>query len=110
MTNLQESKLNFQSLTEKINIFFTEKSKKLSAETLNWVGILLLHGATVPNLLALMAGITDNPPPVDMVLLVWAGLIMFFIKSALQKDLLNMLTIGFGFVLQALLMMLIFFK
>lgn len=110
MTNSQESKLNLQNITDKISNFFDEKSKKVSAETLNWVGVLLLHGATLPNLLALMTGITDNPPPVDIVLLIWSALIMFFIKSAIQKDMLTMMTIGFGFVIQAVMMMLIFFK
>ena len=47
---------------------------------------------------------------VDLVLLVWAGLTLLFVKAAVQKDILNLITIGFGFVIQAVMMALIFFK
>jgi hypothetical protein len=43
-------------------------------------------------------------------LLVWTGLTLMFIKAAVQKDMLNLVTIGFGFILQAGMMALIFFK
>jgi len=33
-----------------------------------------------------------------------------FVKAAVQKDMLNVVTIGFGFIVQAALMALIFFK
>jgi hypothetical protein len=49
-------------------------------------------------------------PGVDLVLLVWTGLTLLFVKAAVQKDMLNMVTIGIGFILQAVLMALIFFK
>jgi hypothetical protein len=35
---------------------------------------------------------------------------MFFIKAALQKDFLNLVTIGLGFMAQAVMIALIFFK
>jgi hypothetical protein len=47
---------------------------------------------------------------VDLVLFMWAGLFMFFIKAALSRDLLNIVTIGLGFFVQAGLMALILFK
>jgi len=49
-------------------------------------------------------------PPVDIVLLMWLGLFMFFVKSVISKDLLNIITIGFGFFVQAVLLALIVFK
>jgi hypothetical protein len=49
-------------------------------------------------------------PAVDLVLLVWSGLTLLFIKAAVQKDMLNVVTIGFGFIVQAALMALIYFK
>jgi hypothetical protein len=49
-------------------------------------------------------------PPVDMVLFSWLGLFLFFIKSVIQKDLLNIVTIGLGFFAQAGLLALIVFK
>jgi hypothetical protein len=57
-----------------------------------------------------MAGLTDRLPGVDLVLLVWTGLTLLFVKAAIQKDMLNIVTIGFGFIIQATLMALIFFK
>ena len=82
----------------------------LSAETLGWLAAIVLHSATVPSMLAVMAGLTDRLPGVDLVLLVWTGLTLLFIKATIQKDMLNIVTIGFGFIIQAVLMALIFFK
>ena len=82
----------------------------LSAETLQWMAALVLHAATVPSMLAVMAGLTDRLPGVDLVLLVWTGLTLLFVKATIQKDMLNIVTIGFGFIIQAALMALIFFK
>jgi hypothetical protein len=64
----------------------------------------------MPSLLAVMAGLTDRLPAVDLVLLVWGGLSLLFVKAAIQKDMLNVITIGFGFIIQAIMMALIFFK
>jgi len=109
--NLQGSKvINVYGVTDKVKQFFNNNVSKFSAETLGWVAILFLHGATIPSLLALMTGLSDSPPPVDVVLMLWTALVLLFTKAAVQKDMLNMLTIGFGFVVQAVLMMLIFFK
>jgi len=83
---------------------------QVSAETFGWLAVLILHAATVPSLLALMSGLTDHNPPVDLVLLVWGGLGLLFVKAAIQKDMLNIITIGLGFVAQAVMMALLFFK
>jgi hypothetical protein len=83
---------------------------KVSTETFGWIAVILLHAATIPSLMAVMSGLTDRMPPVDLVLLVWSGLTMLFIKAAVQKDMLNVVTIGLGFILQAVMIALIFFK
>lgn len=90
--------------------FFKTKIGHISAETFGWLAVLVLHAATIPSLTAVMAGLTDRLPGVDLVLLVWTGLTLLFIKAAVQKDMLNIITIGFGFIIQAVLMALIFFK
>ncbi len=95
---------------QNIKTFITEKFSHISAETLGWLAAIVLHAATVPSLLAVMAGLTDRLPVVDLVLLVWAGLSLMFVKAAVQKDMLNLVTIGFGFIIQATMMALIFFK
>lgn len=94
----------------KFKKFVSEKFTVVSSETFGWLANVVLHAATIPSLLAVMAGLTDRLPGVDLVLLVWAGLTLLFIKAAVQKDMLNVVTIGFGFIIQAVLMALIFFK
>lgn len=95
---------------EQLKTFVQEKISKISAETFGWLAVVVLHSATVPSLLAVMAGLTDRMPGVDLVLLVWAGLSLLFIKAAIQKDMLNIVTIGLGFIVQAVMLALIFFK
>ena len=90
--------------------FFKTKIGHISAETFGWLAVLVLHASTIPSLLAVMAGLTDRLPGVDLVLLVWTGLALLFIKAAVQKDMLNIVTIGLGFIVQAVMMALIFFK
>ena len=87
-----------------------EHMPHISAETAGWCAILLLHLATIPTMIAIMTGLTEKLPPVDMVLFSWAGLFLFFMKATIQKDILNIVTIGFGFFIQACLMALIIFK
>lgn len=82
----------------------------LSSEAVGWIAVLVLHAATIPSLLALMSGLSDRPPSVDLVLMVWTALTLFFVKAAVQKDMLNMVTIALGFIVQAVMMALIFFK
>jgi hypothetical protein len=74
------------------------------------MAVIVLHASTLPSLLAVMSGLTDRLPGVDLVLLVWTGLTLLFVKAAVQKDMLNIVTIGFGFIIQAVIMALIFFK
>ena len=90
--------------------FVQTKISVISAETFGWLAAIVLHAATVPSMLAVMAGLTDRLPGVDLVLLVWTGLTLLFIKATIQKDMLNIVTIGLGFIIQATLMALIFFK
>jgi len=87
-----------------------EHAPHVSAETMGWVAVILMHLATIPTLLAVLTGLTEKMPPVDMVLFSWVGLFCFFLKAAIQKDFLNIVTIGFGFFCQAALLALIVFK
>lgn len=84
--------------------------KPISAETLNWIGVVLIHAATVPSLLAVMTGLSDRMPPMDIVLLLWAGLIAMFVQAAVINNRLQLVTISVGFMIQSLLMALIFFR
>lgn len=95
---------------EFVRDFFLNKLGKVSAETLGWLANIALHCATIPSFFALMTGLTDKPPAVDLVLMIWATLSLLFFKAVLLKDYLNVITIGVGFILQAAAMALIFFK
>lgn len=95
---------------EQFKTIVSTKFSHISAETFGWLAVLVLHAATIPSLLAVMSGLTDRLPGVDLVLLVWTGLTLLFVKAAVQKDMLNIVTIGVGFIVQAVLMALIFFK
>ena len=87
-----------------------EHLPRLSAETLQWLAALVLHAATVPTLLALMTGPSDRTPSLDIVLFTWAGLVLLFMRAVVIKDMLNIVTVGAGFIVQAVLMALILFK
>lgn len=101
--------LHFDNLNE-FKTYITEKLSHISAETLGWLSVIVLHASTIPSMLAVMSGLTDRLPAVDLVLLVWAGLSLMFVRAAVQKDMLNVATIGIGFIIQAVMLALIFFK
>lgn len=100
----------FSNIYEGIVNFIRNKLGKISADTLGWLANIALHCATIPSLLALMTGMTDKPPNVDLVLMLWASLGLLFFRAVVLKDLLNIVTIGVGFMLQAMALVLIFFK
>jgi hypothetical protein len=101
---------NFNFDIKTVKDFVQNKFSHISAETLGWMAVIILHASTIPSLLAVMSGLTDRLPGVDLVLLVWTGLTLLFVRAAVQRDMLTIVTIGFGFIIQATLMALIFFK
>jgi len=90
-------------------IKFFSNFSQATADTFNWIGVIVIHCATIPSLLALKSGLTDDVPPLDIVVLIWAGLLFLFIRSAILRDMLMVITIGIGFAIQALLLGTIFF-
>lgn len=101
-----------QSLTSKFKTFkerFQQKILDTVARTFELMAVVILHAVTFPSLVAVMKGVTDKMPPVDLILLLWLGLTFLFAKAAVKRDLLIMITIGAGFVIQAAMMALIFF-
>jgi hypothetical protein len=83
---------------------------KVSADTLGWLAVILMHAATIPSLLALLTGLSDRTPGLDIVLFIWAGLVLLFGRAIVLKDTLNIVTIGVGFITQAVIMAVILFK
>lgn len=93
-----------------VRTFLTNSLAKISADTLGWLAALVLHAATIPTLLALLSGLSDHTPSLDVVLFLWTGLTLLFLRAIVLKDVLNIITIGTGFIVQAALMALILFK
>ena len=104
------NKIDFDRVKQSVVEFFSTHFGKISAETMGWLAAIALHAATVPTLLALLTGLTDTTPSVDVVWFMWLGLVLLFGRAVILKDLLNIVTIGLGFVIQAVLMALILFK
>ena len=109
-TKDNSTKINFDRIKQSVVEFFSTHFGKISAETMGWLAAIALHAATIPTLLALLTGLTDTTPSVDVVLFMWLGLVLLFGRAVILKDLLNIVTIGIGFVVQAVLMALILFK
>jgi hypothetical protein len=57
-----------------------------------------------------MTGLTDNTPPIDMVIILWASMALFYIKAILERNIVSLIIIGMGFIMQSILMALVFFK
>jgi len=93
-----------------VRTFLTNSLARISADTLGWLAAIVLHASTIPTLLALLSGLSDRTPSLDVVLFLWTGLTLLFLRAIVLKDILNIITIGTGFIVQAALMALILFK
>jgi hypothetical protein len=79
-------------------------------ETCGWFGLILIHGSTLPSTYLAIKGEATVLPPLSMVILVWSGLLLFFIRSAITKDKLYMISNGVGFFLQSIMLALLVLK
>jgi hypothetical protein len=101
---------NLDELVSGLKIWLEQHLPKVSAETLEWLAVILIHSATIPTLIALMTGLSDNVPNLDIVMFMWAGLVLMFFRAVVLRNLLNIITIGLGFIAQAVIMAMILFK
>lgn len=97
-------------LVSPIRNFIRNYLAKVSSETLGWLAVILFNCTLIPTMLAIMTGLSDRTPSLDVVGFVWSGLILLFFRAIVLKDMLNIITIGAGFILQAGLMAVILFK
>jgi hypothetical protein len=100
----------WNNATDIMNEFLNTHLPKISADTLGWLAAVVIHCATIPTLLALLTGLSDNTPNLDIVLFAWSGLLLMFGRAVVLKDSLNIITIGVGFMVQAGIMAAILFK
>ncbi len=95
---------------EAVYVFLREHLGRISAHTLGWITIILLHFASIPTLVAVLMAQSDRLPPVDLMVFVWSALITLFFKSLIERNFLYIATICLGFAAQTLIMGLILFK
>lgn len=75
-----------------------------------WIGMVLIHCATIPTTIAAIIGWSNHFPPLNMVLMIWAGLALFFVRALYRRDNLYLVSNGVGFALQSILLMLMYIK
>jgi hypothetical protein len=99
-----------KNLAMYIYVFAKDHLGKMSAHTLGWITIILLHLSSIPTLLAVLMAQSDKLPPVDLMIFVWSALITLFFKALIEKNFLYIATICLGFAAQTVIMSLILFK
>lgn len=87
-----------------------EKLKNMSiAEIGGYIGMVLIHGATMPTLINRIFNPITQMPPLSMVLMIWLGLALFLAHAIKQKDTLYTISNAYGFIMQSVLLALIVF-
>ncbi len=84
-------------------------TNKLMGEIGGYAGMILLQGATLPQIYDKITNPNANLAPLSMVLMVWIGLLLYFIRAFVQRDMLYMISNGIGLVLNLILMAVIVF-
>jgi hypothetical protein len=102
--------VKLDALLKSVRIWLDQHLPKVSADTLGWLAVVLIHCATIPTLLALLTGLSDTVPNLDIVLFMWTGLVLLFFRAVVLRDFLNIITIGLGFIVQAVIMAMILFR
>ncbi len=80
---------------------------KTISEIGGWIGMILIHGATVPTTMSVILGYSSDLPPLNMVLLVWSGLFLFLLRAVVAKDPLYIVSNAIGFFFNTILLTLI---
>jgi hypothetical protein len=109
--------ISFTVVTDMIKAFvaklwleFKSSIRQVSIDGIGWTGLIALHAVTIPSLFGLMTGLTDDTPPIDMIIILWTAMGLFYIKAILEKNVISLVIIGLGFIMQSILMALVFFK
>jgi hypothetical protein len=102
--------IKLENLLNSLRNWLEQHLPKVSADTLGWLAVVVIHCATIPTLLALLTGLSDSVPNLDIVMFMWAGLVLLFFRAVVLKDMLNIITVGLGFTIQAAIMAMILFK
>lgn len=95
---------------EQIRTWLETHAPALTANTLLWIAVVLMHAATWPSLISVLLAWSDDMPQLDMVILAWSGLVALFFQSLIVRNTVIIVTVSMGFMIQAALMALIFFR
>lgn len=87
-----------------------EINKKLAGEIGGYAGMVLLQGATLPQIFDKLTNPDAQLAPLSMVLMVWVGLLLYFIRAFVQRDVLYMISNGIGLILNFILMIIIIWR
>lgn len=88
---------------------FHDACVNFSKRFAGWLGMVLIHGATVPVSLRAIFGTATALPPLEMVLMVWGGLTLFLLNAVANRNTLYIVSNGVGFALQSVLLAIIVF-
>lgn len=101
---------NLINKVDNVSKWFEDRFKNISTTAIGWCSIVLIHSAFVPTILSVGMGVSDRMPTIDIVLFVWTGLLLNYIQAIIQRNILNVVTHGVGFFVQAVLLALVLFK
>jgi uncharacterized protein with PQ loop repeat len=80
---------------------------KIIGSICGWAGMVLIQFATIPTIFKILTGTLKVAPPFDMVILIWAGLLLFLTRAILNKEWLYTISNAIGFITQSILLILI---
>lgn len=84
--------------------------KRRIGELFGWMGLLVIQFASIPPVVNILIGNGDRVPPIETVVLVWSGILLYLIRSVIQKDTLFIVSNAIGFCTQSALLSLIVLK
>ena len=86
------------------------KYEKLISNIAGWGGMILIQSSTLPVTYNILKGTATHIPPLSMIMLVWAGIILYLIRAVIQRDIVHITSNTIGFLTQSALMTLVVFK
>ena len=89
-------------------IEFSKRQEKL-AEIGGYMGMALLQSTTLPTTIPILLGHSITLPPLSLVLMVWLGLILYFVRALVRFDFLYLISNGIGVILNFILLVIIVF-
>jgi len=76
-------------------------------EIFGWFAFLIIQAATIPPTINIIYGNLGRVPPLEMVLMIWIGLLLYLIRGIITKDTLFIVSNAVGLTSQSILLALI---